>query len=123
MKFIYQLIIILLLTPYFVKAQTKIKLFNTKDLTGWYAFEPESGKHENASDLFSVDNKMIRLYGAKAGYLMSKQSFQNFKLIAEFRWNTDSTFTRKSNSKNSGLMYLVPSETLTPYGQKVYNFK
>ena len=102
---------ILLISPLFSTAQKTISLFNQKDLTGWYAFEPETGKHTNASELFSVADKMIRMYGKKAGYLMSEQSFRNFKLTVEFKWNTDSSFDRKNDSKNSGVMYWVPQET------------
>lgn len=106
----YQKILILLLfIPLFTNAQTAIQLFNGKDLNGWYAYEPEAGKYANATDLFRIEQNMIRLYGNKAGYLMSEQVFRNFQLTVEFRWNTDSTFTRKSNTKNSGVMYLVPS--------------
>ena len=86
----------------------KILLFDGKDLNNWFAFEPESGKHENATDIFRVENRLIRLYGDKIGYLMTTKSFTNFKLTAEFRWNTDSSFEKKSKSPNSGLMYLVP---------------
>jgi hypothetical protein len=109
----YSLLLLLLLTlvPRFVLAQKPITLFNQKNLKGWYAFEPEAGKQTDASKLFSVTNHMIRLYGKKAGYLMSKKSFHNFQLTVEFRWNTDTTFARKNNSKNSGVMYLVPQET------------
>ncbi|MDA3853861.1 MAG: DUF1080 domain-containing protein, partial [Bacteroidales bacterium] len=46
----------------------------------------------------------------KAGYLMSEQSFDNFQLTVEFRWNLESSYTRKSENKNSGVMYLVPQE-------------
>ena len=110
---------IILLIAHFAIAQTTIQLFNQKDLEGWYAYEPETGKHVNASDLFSVEQNMIRLYGNKAGYLMSEQSFDNFQLSVEYMWNTDTTFIRKSDKKNSGVMYLVPSEfpdTLWPKG-------
>ena len=105
------LLIVLFSITGFTFAQTAIQLFNGKNLDGWYAYEPETGKHENASDLFNVEDNMIRLYGDKAGYLMSEQSFHNFKLTVEFRWNTDTTFVRKQDSKNSGVMYLVPEET------------
>jgi hypothetical protein len=105
-----RLFIILLIIAHFANAQKTIQLFNQKDLEGWYAYEPETGKHVNASDLFSVELNMIRLYGNKAGYLMSEQSFDNFQLSVEYRWNTDTTFVRKSNIKNSGVMYLVPSD-------------
>ncbi len=92
-------------------AQKRIALFKQKDLKGWYAFGEEKGKQTNATDLFSVENNMIRMYGPKAGYLMSEQSFRNFQLTVEYRWNTDANFFRKNNSKNSGVMYLVPAET------------
>ena len=105
------LLSLLIILPILTMAQTKVQLFNQKDLSGWYAYEPEAGKLTDASALFSIDHKMIRLYGPKAGYLMSEQSFSNFHLTAEFRWNTDTTFVRKNDKKNSGLMYLVPNDT------------
>jgi hypothetical protein len=92
-------------------AQKSIPLFNQKNLKGWYAFESETGKHQQGLEVFAVENKMIRCYGKKSGYLMSKKSFRNFKLTVDFKWNTDTSFTRKNNSKNSGVMYLVPKET------------
>ena len=109
----YSLLFLLSLTmiPLLAIAQKPIPLFNQKNLKGWYAFEPESGKQTDASKLFSVTDHMIRLHGKKAGYLMSKKSFRNFQLTVEFRWNTDTTFARKNNSKNSGVMYLIPKET------------
>ena len=112
MKPIYFLsLIFLLLSTTSSMAQKTISLFNQNDLKGWYAFEPETGKHKEGLDLFAVDNKMIRCYGKKAGYLMSKKSFRNFKLTVDFKWNTDTTFAKKNNSRNSGVMYLVPKET------------
>ena len=119
-KYLYKkTILILTLLPVFTFAQSTIRLFNQKNLDGWYAYEPQTGKHTDASELFSVEQNMIRLYGKKPGYLMSTQSFQNFRLTAEFRWNIDTTFVRKTDTKNSGLMYLVlvnTSDTLWPKG-------
>ena len=109
MKRLYKLLVVALLFSQFSNAQSSgVSLFNGKDLKGWYAFEPKSGKHSDASELFSVEDQMIRLYGKKTGYLMSEKSFQNFKLTVEFKWNIDSTFTRKSDKPNSGVMYLIP---------------
>lgn len=99
--------------------QAQSKLFNGKNLKGWYAYEPKTGKHSNASDVFKVENNMIRLYGDKLGYVMTEKSFKNFQLTVVFRWNADSTVTRKSSKRNSGIMYLVPTatkDTLWPKG-------
>jgi hypothetical protein len=105
------LFVVIVLFSQSSNAQKRISLFNQNDLKGWYAFGEESGKHNNAADLFSVENNMIRMYGSKAGYLITEQSFKNFQLTVEFRWNTDANFVRKNNSKNSGVMYHVPVET------------
>jgi hypothetical protein len=104
-------LLLLLSIPKNAIAQKSIPLFNHKNLNGWYAFEPETGKHKQGLELFAVENQMIRCYGKKAGYLMSKKAFRNFKLKVDYKWNSDSTFTRKSNTKNSGVMYLVPKKT------------
>ena len=112
MKSIYRLLLItLFLASQSNHAQKKVKLFNQKDLKGWYAFGEEKGKVNNAAELFSVENKMIRMYGPKSGYLMSEQSFKNFEMTVEFRWNLDTQVAKKMNTKNSGVMYLVPAET------------
>ncbi len=119
MPFYYKLLIGLILCSPIAQAQSVTSLFNGNDLEGWYAFESKTGKHENASDVFLVDDHMIRLSGHNTGYLMSKESFHDFKLTAEFRWNLDTTFVRKSNNMNSGLMYNIPSDipdTLWPQG-------
>lgn len=86
-------------------------LFNGRNLKGWYAYESETGKHANASDIFSVEENMIRLHGKKAGYLMSTKSYSNFNLTMAFRWNNDTSVERRSNKRNSGVMYLVPETT------------
>ena len=124
MKKLFRLMIItLVFVSTYTNAQKKVALFNQKDLTGWYAFEPKTGKHVNASDVFSVENNMIRLYGKDAGYLMSLESFENFQLTAEFRWNTDASFVKKSENRNSGLMYLVPNEATDELWPKGIQFQ
>lgn len=117
------LIFIVTFTTQQIFAQISSQLFNGNNLDGWYAYTPETGKVENASEIFSVEKNMIRLYGNKAGYLISNQSFKNFKLTIEFRWNTDSTFKRRMNNKNSGVMYLVPEETKDTLWPKGFQFQ
>ena len=124
MKPILSIVIFLLMSfCHFIEAQSKIKLFNNKNLEGWYAYEPESGKHRTASDIFHVDHNMIRLYGDRVGYLMSNQSFKNFKLTVEYKWNIDSNFIRKSDKKNSGVMYLISADTKDTLWPKGFQFQ
>lgn len=99
------------------------KLFNQKDLDGWYAYRSDSVKYENPSDLFTVENGVIKLYGEKSGYLMSKKSFTNFKLTVDFRWNEDPTLPRRIDVKNSGVMYLVPEDAPDMFWPKGIQFQ
>jgi hypothetical protein len=102
-----------------VFSQKRVALFNGKNLDGWYAFEPETGKHSNANDLFKVYHGMICLEGPKPGYIKTELEFREFELFAEFRWNPDTTLAQKSKKRNSGLMYLMPfqsADTLWPQG-------
>lgn len=112
------LLLISLVLCFSASAQKYAKLFNGENLKGWYAFT-ENGKTDKPETVFKVNKGMIRLYGPTAGYLMSAKSFDSFELTAEFRWNTDTSFVRKSSRMNSGLMYLVPEtakDTLWPQG-------
>lgn len=100
-------------------AQESFSLFNGKNLEGWYGYESKTGKHKNGMDLFSIQDSMIRMYGDNPRYLISEKSFKDFELTAEFKWNTAEVISKKSNPRNSGIMYLVPSEirdTIWPKG-------
>lgn len=120
---VFALIILMLLGSQLVDAQRKTVVFNGKNLKEWYAFGEKSGKHNDVSDMFRVENRVFRFYGKEAGYMMSNQSFGEFKLTAEFRWNTDSTFVRKSKSINSGLMYLIPETAIDQLWPEGFQFQ
>ncbi|WP_044211360.1 DUF1080 domain-containing protein [Flammeovirga sp. OC4] len=92
-------------------SQKNTALFNGENFEGWYAFEAKSGVHQDPSNLFKIEDQMLRFQGKKLAYLMTQNSYENFELHLDFRWNTDSTFVRRSQKKNSGVMYLIPSET------------
>ncbi len=73
----------------------------------WYAYTKDQ-RSDKASDAFLLTDSMVRLYGDKAGYLMSKKSYTDFELTLEFRWNMEPAYAHGSGKKNSGVMYNVP---------------
>lgn len=73
----------------------------------WYAYTKDE-KFDDPWRLYTITNGMIRLFGDKVGYLMSKQSYGDFELTLEYRWNMEKEFQRGSGKKNSGVMYNVP---------------
>jgi len=77
-----------------IKPQTKINLFNGTDLSGWTSvINPEEG----ADKTWSVKNGVISCTGKPFGYLMTQQSYADYKLHVEYRW------TAKSEQQNSGI--------------------
>jgi len=84
----------------------------------WYAYTKDK-KYDRASDAFLLTDSMIRLFGDKTGYLMSKKPYTNFELTLEYRWNMDPAYAHGSGKKNSGVMYNVPdiaTDMLWPAG-------
>ena len=73
----------------------------------WYAYTKDQ-RYEDPWQLYTITNGMIRLFGDRTGYLMSKQSYGDFELTLEYRWNMEKEFQRGSGKKNSGVMYNVP---------------
>ena len=86
-------------------------LFNGEDLSGWDTWvgpteengEP-LGLNENPMNLFSVvevdGEKAIRISGEINASLATKEEFEDYHLVMEFKWG-DEVFTRF----NSGLLY------------------
>lgn len=100
------------------KQETK-SLFNKNNLDGWYAYSEKTGKINNATDLFKVEDGVIKLQGKNPGYLATLDTFKNYKLTAEYCWETDSALIAKAKKRNSGIIYHVPADfkdTLWPKG-------
>ncbi len=77
-----------------IKPCTKTALFNGKDLSGWTkVINAKTG----ASKTWSVKNGFISCTGEPFGYLMTQQSFADYKLHVEYRW------TAKTDQQNSGI--------------------
>lgn len=63
----------------------KISLFNGKDFAGWTkVIKAEPGSSPDTT--WTVTNGVIRCTGKPFGYLMTQQSYADFKLHVEYRW-------------------------------------
>ena len=86
-------------------------LFNGENLTGWDTWvgpieegEEPVGLNKDPLNLFSVveldGKKVIRISGEINASIATKEEFENYHLIMEFKWG-DEVFTKR----NSGLLY------------------
>jgi hypothetical protein len=76
-----------------------IRLFNGQNLDGWRSY---LSAHEVAmEDVWSVQEGILICKGEPMGYLYTTQTFQNFKLIVEWRWPVD------KKPGNSGILMRI----------------
>ncbi len=75
-------------------AKKKQKLFNGKNLDGWYAYTNDSKVDLNK--YFYVIDGVIETVGTPVGYLRTKKEFSNYRLHVEWRY--------PENEVNSGIM-------------------
>jgi len=78
-----------------------IKLFNGKDLSGLYTWLRETG-YEDPGKVFSVQDGMIRVKGRPMGYIATKNRYENYHLIVEYKWGEE-TYGSKT-VRNSGIL-------------------
>ncbi|WP_276481381.1 3-keto-disaccharide hydrolase [Paraflavitalea pollutisoli] len=90
-----------------VSRSTSRAAANTGTPVEWYAYAKDK-RYDNPWELYTITNGVIRLFGDKTGYLMSRQSYGDFELTLDYRWNTGKEYQRGTGKKNSGVMYNVP---------------
>ena len=87
-----------------------ISLFNGKNLDGWYTYVESTGKNNDPTHVFKVEDGTVHILdvapGAKFenGYLSTVQEFSNVRIHAEYKWGTKRATEGK---RNSGLLYLA----------------
>ena len=81
-----------------------IHLFNGKDHSSFYTFLKDSGRDHDPKQVFTVTNNMIRISGEEWGCLTTHKEFENFRLIAEFKWGEKTFPPRENNTRDSGIL-------------------
>ncbi len=77
-------------------------LFNGKDLTGWTVF---SSSDPGAAPVWSVKDGVLVCAGNPAGYIKTEDSYADFVLTLEWRWNPET-----KEGGNSGVLLRVNGE-------------
>ena len=88
------------------------------EMDDWYAFTKTNTAQQKPSDIFEFKDGMIRMHGNNNSCLMTKNSYKNFELELEYRWNLEEQY-KTTSTKNSGVMYNIPldaSDKIWPKG-------
>ena len=83
---------------------SKIQLFNGKDLSGWHTFLKNKGKNIDPNKVFTVQNGLIRISGQEFGCITTDKEFANYKLEVEFKWGEMTFPPRVNNARDSGIL-------------------
>ena len=88
-----------------------IKLFNGKDLTNFYTYlgspgkgEKAYGKNNDPEKVFSVANGMVRVSGKVFGCFVTEKEFENYRLVVEFKWGSETWPPRVKATRDSGIL-------------------
>ncbi len=77
--------------------------FNGKDLTGFYPYLHGRGR-DDPKQVFSVRDGMIDISGEEFGGLTTRDEFQNYHLITEWKWGERTWTPRKNSARDSGIL-------------------
>jgi hypothetical protein len=83
---------------------SKIQLFNGKDLSGWHTFLKGKGINSDPNKVFTVQNGLIRISGQEFGCITTNKEFANYKLEVEFKWGEMTFPPRVNNARDSGIL-------------------
>jgi len=64
-------------------------LFNGTDFTGWKLVS--SDENVDVNDVWSVKDGVVHCTGVPNGYMMTEQSYSDYKLHVEWRWTDEAT--------------------------------
>ena len=84
--------------------KSELKLFNGKNLDGWYTYIKDRGKNVDPKNVFTVKNGVIRISGEEFGCITSNDEYENYKITVEFRWGATTWEPRVDKARDSGLL-------------------
>jgi hypothetical protein len=84
-----------------------VQLFNGKDFDGWYVYTTET-KEDNPGVFQAVDGQLYVPGGkgdiAYFGGLITKQSFENYRLKFEYKWGANTFGERRGKARDAGVL-------------------
>jgi hypothetical protein len=86
------------------EAGKTIRLFNGKNLDGWYAFIKDRGRDRDPKAVFTVKDGMIHISGEEWGCITTNNEYDNYTLTTEFKWGGKTCEPRINNARDGGIL-------------------
>src|SRR5581483_185232 len=81
-----------------------VRLFNGKDLSGWYIFLKDFGRNNDPDKVFTVQDDILRVSGQHWGGLITEKEYENYHLVVEFKWGEKTWKPREDRARDSGIL-------------------
>lgn len=82
----------------------KIRLFNGKNLDGWYPFVEKRGRDNDVKKVFTVEKGLIHISGEEYGSIVTNEEYENYKLTVEFKWGDKTYAPRADRARDNGVL-------------------
>ncbi len=82
----------------------KVELFNGKNLDGWYTYLEGQGRDNDPNKVFTVDKGLLTISGEVYGCITTNDEYENYKLVAEFKWGDVTHGGRVGKAMDSGIL-------------------
>jgi hypothetical protein len=89
-----------------------IRLFNGRDLTGWYSFLQKHGRNQDPDRVITIEDGMIHLYkntpegsSVVMGYIATEKEYGDYHLRLQYRWGSKKFQPRLALKRDAGLYY------------------
>ncbi len=81
-----------------------ISLYNGRNLEGWYTFLQGRSRGNDPKKVFTIQEGMIRISGEEWGCITTEKEYENYRLIAEFKWGKQTFAPRVENARDCGIL-------------------
>jgi hypothetical protein len=81
-----------------------VKLFNGKNLDGWYPFIEKRGRDNDVKKVFTFDKGLIHISGEEYGSIVTNEEYENYKLVVEFKWGERTYKPRVDRARDNGVL-------------------
>jgi hypothetical protein len=99
-----------------VEAGAPVLEFNGTDLAGFYTYLKDNA-YEDPKGVFSVVDGEIRITGEEWGGITTRDEFEDYHLIVEWRWGDETFAPRADRSRDSGILLHCVGEDGAAGGQ------
>jgi Domain of Unknown Function (DUF1080) len=87
-----------------------IVLFDGSNLNNFDTFLRNKGLNSDRDHVFQVEDGVIHVSGKEMGYIITKRSYHDYYLRAEFKWGEGTYGEREGQARDSGILFNVQGE-------------